>query len=541
MEALESVMKSEHLMVKQAIEAFQAGEIDGAALKQASAPVGIYRQRNELFMVRVRLTGGQLGVAQLEFLADLIEQDKVGYGLITTRQDIQLHDVRPELIYDIIRTCTENGLAFRGGGGNTFRNVMASCDSGLSDDSVFDVLPYARQMSDFLLAYDHAFRLPRKFKVSFSCSESDNALAKMQDLGFVARRRDGQRGFEVYGGGGMGRVSAPALKLLDFMPAEDVLKCALAVVNLFYDHGDRENRSRARLRFVAARLGEDGFRQLFKGYFGKAEAPKLSRPQRSATGPDAVAALKIFDGVEPMDGAYEKWVEEAVVPTRFGADVVSLRLYVPEGHLSPGLMRAVVRLARTCGCEILRTTRTKDLWLPMVHRTALPVVYNFLKANQDAGDLTAVKIAGQIQSCVGATVCAIGILDAAGMALAIGTQLDALLDQYPGEKAHLIAELTQAIRVSGCPNTCCAHAVASLGLQGMRRKVEGVSEDVYKVFAGGEITPEGVRMGESTETLMVRAADLPAFMGNLVEDYIRKRRENREDSFHAYVKNELAG
>ena len=198
---------------------------------------------------------------------------------MSSRQDVQLHGVPPENVYAAVRSCTENGLPFKGGG-NTFRNILVSPDSGIAPDSIFDVIPHAKSLTDIIFRWDNAFELPRKLKIGFAASEKDEFMAAIQDLGFVAAIKAGKPGFKVYGGGGMGRESAVGIELLDFIPCAQVPQCALAMTEFFYEHGDRTNRNTARIRFLVKRLGKEKFVELFRDYFNRAQKETSPFPAR---------------------------------------------------------------------------------------------------------------------------------------------------------------------------------------------------------------------------------------------------------------------
>ena len=236
-------MNLEHIIEAQAglIDAlgkFAAGELEPAAFKPFGAPFGVYQQRNGDFMNRIRLVGGEIPVEKLKFINGLIPESGAKFAHITTRQDIQLHDVSPLSSIEVIRSCSANGLPFRGGGGDTFRNIAITAMSGIADDGSFDLAPCARFLTEAVFDWDIAFRLPRKIKIGFATRE-DAPLALRQDLGFVAATDDaGRRGFVLYGGGGFGRESTTGVKLFDFLPAEKIVPAARAMVELFSDHGD---------------------------------------------------------------------------------------------------------------------------------------------------------------------------------------------------------------------------------------------------------------------------------------------------------------
>ena len=234
-------MKKRYVELKEAFDGLLAGTMTPEALKPVAAQLGIYQQRNGAFMVRVRVNGGEVACAKLAGIADLLDAAG-GHAHLTSRQDIQLHDIPAERVVDAVLASDHLGLPFKGGGGNTYRNILVGTDSGLSAEAVFDVYPYAQALNRAMQTCEKAFALPRKLKIGVFASGRDRLRAAVQDLGFVAQRRDGQEGFTVFVAGGMGRESSVGLELFGFLPAFQVVRAAVALTELFYEHGDRANR-----------------------------------------------------------------------------------------------------------------------------------------------------------------------------------------------------------------------------------------------------------------------------------------------------------
>ena len=174
------------------------GKVDPISLKAHRVPFGIYEQRSPgTYMVRVRCTAGIITPEQLEKISDLSLLYGSGRLHVTTRQEIQIHDVKLENLSVILKDLKSNGLSTRGGGGNTVRNIIASPDAGVSVNEVFDVTPYAVALTSRLIAENDSWELPRKYKIAFSGSSEDDTNACMSDLGFIARVLNGKAGFSV--------------------------------------------------------------------------------------------------------------------------------------------------------------------------------------------------------------------------------------------------------------------------------------------------------------------------------------------------------
>lgn len=503
-----------HFKIKTEVARYLQNEISAAELKHVTAPCGVYQQRNDLFMARIRITGGHLPLAQAALLTELMQKYALPFAHFTSRQDIQLHDVQPADIYPILRSCTENGLPCKGGGSDTYRNLVISSDSGLSPDEAFDVLPCAMNLDAYILDYAPAFALPRKLKLAFSAADSDVIGAVIQDLGFIAEIRDGARGFTVYGGGGMGRESRVGMKLFDFLPEAQVARCAQAMVNLFHDHGDRENRSKARLRFVLERLGDSAFLRLFQQYFDRSDAvlPNVCQWQIDAE----IEKLQKKTLQETDTEEYRDWKKLAVSPTRFN-EVVTVRLFVPQGNLSALQLQKITELAKGCGCSFLRVTQQQDVLLPIVHQSMLPFVFSFLKDKLGEIDLQLHSFKGHLLTCIGASVCKIGVVNSLSLADRIAEHLDQAFLEQPERRNALALKILDAVRISGCPNACSGHPRSAIGVQGRKKRINGSVEIGGTLFVGGRIRNQCGKLADSDGTF-IRLDEIPEAILNLFLD-----------------------
>ncbi|UKI31090.1 MAG: nitrite/sulfite reductase [Lentisphaeria bacterium] len=484
-------MNLEHIIEAQsglidALGKFAAGELEPAAFKPFGAPFGVYQQRNGEFMNRIRLVGGEIPMNKLRFLRDLVRESGAKFAHISTRQNIQLHDVSPLNSIEVIRRCTANGLPFRGGGGDTFRNIAITAASGVAADGSFDLAPYARFLTEAVFDWDIAFHLPRKIKIGFSTKE-DAALALRQDLGFVAATDEtGRRGFAVYGGGGFGRESTTGVQLFDFLPAEKIVPAARAMVELFSEHGDRTNRNRARIRFIVKRLGETEFIRLYHEYYNKIDAGAYPVPPEFPADWAYGKTVNPFDADNSLeaDPEFAAWRKIAVAPTRFGADVVMVTLFVPRGVLSPEEFAAMTGVIEEFGLPAIRLTFEQNVILPALHVSALPHLYRALR--KLPFDLCFSTFAGQLDCCIGATVCKIGVLDTPKYGALVAEALDRYFAEHPEKKPVLATKLIEMLHFSGCPNSCTAHEVSRFGFQGCRKNIDGVLTDCFQLWRNPE-------------------------------------------------------
>jgi sulfite reductase beta subunit-like hemoprotein len=503
-----------YLQLKTKIDEFIAGTITADQLKPSSAVFGVIPQRNGQFMVRIRITGGHISIATAKAAAGVIRENGVGYVHLSTRQNIQLHDVAPDKIYSLMAGLDAIGLPFKGGGGNSYRNIAASPLSGFGTESIFDVQPYAAGLNAFFKYHKTAFALPRKYKIGFFASPQEALNASVQDLGFLAATRNGNRGFRVYAGGGMGRESALGIQLFDFLPEKHYIRCAVALNEMFNEHGNRENRNQARIRFLVKSLGEEGFTRLYLEYFERT--------------PDYVAALNdvdyivLADQIKPMDApssavpGFNIWRQHAVSATKLGEKYRSVRIYVPHGNLQLEQLESLATLTEQYSCGFWRLTPTQDIILPLVHVDNLVSLYQKLANLSPELDLTLKSFRGHIPSCIGATVCKIGILDSPGIADAIAIEMDKILPADTPEKIRALILLTDNLKISGCPNCCGGHPAARIGIEGQKKRIDDVLTDVCLIYTGCSAQPDALKLS-TPGAEAVKVTDLPGLISNLVQ------------------------
>src|SRR5689334_11414181 len=244
---------------------FERGEITPEQWRVFRLVRGTYGQRqvDDAQMIRVKIPQGVLSAEQLDALADVAEQYSRGFGHITTRQNVQFHFVKLHDVEPAMRQLAEAGLTTREACGNSVRNITACQFAGVSADEPFDVTPYAEALTRFLLRHPLSSSLPRKFKIAFEGCAHDHIKLTINDIGWKARVQDGVRGFRVFVGGGTATMTTAASVLFDFLPAEDMLNVAEAVIRVFHTRGDYKHKQRNRMKFLIKAMGWDAFRTAF--------------------------------------------------------------------------------------------------------------------------------------------------------------------------------------------------------------------------------------------------------------------------------------
>ena len=435
-----------------ALSAYASGEIDWPALKKTSAGFGIYRQKNGLFMMRLRRTGGYASVEDLAVLSELMRRWAVPKLHLTTRQDFQLHDIRPEPTVEILAYCRAHAFPVLGGGGDTFRNVYLQPGADLTPGSVFPVRPLATALAKAFREVPKAYALPRKLKIAFADRPQDGGLllAASNDLGFLATVKDGRPVFQVWVGGGLGGRPRLGLKLFDDLPAEHCIRLAVALTELFHAKGNRENRANARIRFLRDQLGGDEtFAAELKARYASVQAPLAPVPQLPAP------AVQTYTPAN-------QWQQLAVIPGS-APDRCSVRLFVPNGNLTEPQLTRIHQWLREIGTQEIQILPSQDLLLCNLSVEDLPAIQAALLNDFADIDLTVRSFAGHIVTCVGNTVCMAGSGDPTPTAQTLAAGLDRLLPEGSPEKARYAKTILTDLRISGCPNSCAAHQTARFG------------------------------------------------------------------------------
>lgn len=460
------------------VERFKRGELSPVAFRAYRVPMGIYEQRAAgTYMVRIRLGAGLLLPAQAEAIADLASAHGKGFVHLTTRQDIQLHDLTLEDTVTILDAVLAVGLSSRGGGGNTVRNISVSPRAHVAAEAVFDVNPHALALAAYLLSLADSFQLPRKLKIAFAAIPADGAFASATDLGFFATVRDGQRGFAIYGGGGLGRAPRPGMRLEAWIPETEIFLVAEAVKQLFDEVGDRTDRNKARLRHARARLGDKAFLEAYQRV-----RDRLRREGLPTTPPPLEGFLFTAPAPEASDTDRLPSPPTGVRPER-SEGLYTLRLAPADGILPAEGLRVAAAVARTQGRGLLQATQAQELLITSLPGRAIGGAIQALSPF----DPTLERAALQVVACAGASTCQLGLCLSRGLGAAIREAVATDGRPLPSDSPR--------IRISGCPNSCANHTMAELGFEGRAQSVGDRTLPMYAVYGPARVGQDEAELG----------------------------------------------
>ncbi|MEY2775658.1 MAG: hypothetical protein RL218_883, partial [Actinomycetota bacterium] len=511
-----------------AIEQYLAGEITEDVFRVMRLNNGIYGQRqggtNQ--MVRIKLPAGSIRPDQLELMADLATDFSRGWGHITTRQNIQFHFVELRRIPSLLRKLAAVGLTSREACGDTVRNVMACHLAGACPHEKLDVTPWAEATFRHFVRNPIGQRLPRKFKVNFSGCSTDCGQAMFNDVGVVAVTRETttgeiEHGFRVYIAGGLGATPHPALALEDFTRREDLLPTIEATLRVFDQTGNRDNKLRARLKWVVDQLGiEEVRRRVIK----MRHTLPASSTWPGGIPPEVVAAgdlpagraevgevTQVGQGVRvDLRGAnsYRAW-EIASVVRGAAKGTVSAIAYAALGDITADQFRALAAIQREFVADV-RLTNRQNVVFRGLREDQLEPLYQRLVAIDMARP--GAELARDVVACPGADTCNIAVTQSRGLAGAIGERL---------EEEGLAEVGGVRINISGCTNSCGQHHASDIGLFGAERRAHGKALPGYQLLLGGHVGEEQIHFGDKALRLPAKTA--PQAVARVVRRFAEER------------------
>jgi len=474
------------------VKLYRQGKIDPDNFRRFRLQHGAYgtRMTDDYAMVRIKIPAGEIYPGQLERIAHLSEAFSIGNAHVSTRQNIQLHWVVLEDVSEIMRGLAEVGLTSREACGNTVRNVMCSPLAGVCSEEVFDATPYAFATARFLLRNPMNQNLPRKFKFNFTCCEK-HGMARITDVGLIPKTRDldgkTQRGFKVFLGGGLGNKSFVGHQLEDFTPEEDILYTSIAVLRIFDRLGNRKNMARNRMRYLVDEMGWDNFQNLVlkERMVVRATQSVIVKLEVDNTPKEIKRPIRITDtdGRSPPDG-YSRWLKTTTFKqkqARFRAVFLTLE----SGDMTANQLRSLAKICSEFSAEgFARNGFSQDIVLRWVAEDDLPRLYSrLLEAGlANPGSLTMASPVG----CSGTTSCNLALTNSHRLAKEIQRKfLELKLDE--DQTLH-----DATIKISGCPNSCGQHEIATIGFYGGGGRVGKDMYPVYQLSLGGRADGEAM-------------------------------------------------
>ena len=471
------VVEKDIIELEKKIRQFKGGEMDEEKFRSLRLARGVYGQRQPgVQMIRIKLPYGKVTSNQLLRIADVSDEYSRGRLHITTRQDIQIHYVDLEHTPELWAQLEKDKVTLREACGNTVRNVTASETAGIDVDEPFDVSPYAQAVFEYFLRNPIGQEMGRKFKVSFSASDADTGLSYMHDLGFIAKEKDGERGFKVMLGGGLGSQPRHADELYSFLPTDKIIPLMEGVIRVFDRYGERKSRAKARMKFLLKDLGLDGFKKLLEEE--QLAIPHHTYPIEIDSYPEVkVAEVETPKVVIEDKQAFEAWKSTNLVPQK-QEGFVAIGIKVLLGDFYTDKARELAQLVQDYAAGEIRLSLRQNILIPYVKEELVPFLYQELQklGFAEAGYNKALDIT----ACPGTDTCNLGIASSTGIAAELERVIKAEYPQY-------IKNPDVVIKISGCMNACGQHNMAHIGFQGMsvRTKDKLVAPALQVLLGGG--------------------------------------------------------
>ena len=511
------------------VKLYRQGKIDHDSFRRFRLQHGAYgtRMTDDYAMVRIKIPAGQIYPHQLEKIAELSEMYSIGSAHLSTRENVQLHWVVLEDVSEIMHGLADVGLTSREACGNTVRNVMCSPLSGVCNDEEFDTTPYALATARFLLRNPLNQALPRKFKFNFSCCEK-HGMTRIVDVGLIpqVRELDGkkERGFKIFLGGGLGNKSFVGHQLEDFTPEEDILYTSISVLQIFDRMGDRKNMARNRMRYLVDEMGWDKFKNLILKQRAVVRTTqsviiKLNINQK----PNEIKRpISVSSENGSIPDGYARWLKTTTYKQKqeeYRAVFVTLE----SGDITANQLRAMAEITKDFSAEgFARNGFSQDIILRYVHESDLPKLYSRLLESglANSGSLTMASPVG----CSGTTSCNLALTNSHRLAKEIQRKfLELKLDEDD--------DLRDAtIKISGCPNSCGQHEIATIGFFGGGARVGNDMYPNYSMSLGGRFDDKSM-LGVTCMRVPVKRT-IPVIL-KIIELY--KKNKQSDDTLSRWI------
>jgi sulfite reductase (ferredoxin) len=517
------VVEKDIIDLEQKIRAFREGKIHDEKFRSLRLARGVYGQRQPgVQMVRIKLPFGKVTFKQLLRIADVSDEYASHNLHLTTRQDIQIHYVSLDRTPQLWAELERDDITLREACGNTVRNVTASPTAGIDPKEPFDVSPYAHATFEYFLRNPICQEMGRKFKISFSSSDDDTAFSYVHDIGAIPKlKENGERGFKIMLGGGLGAQPMLASAVEEFLPEDQLIPYIESVIRVFDRYGERNNRNKARMKFLIQKIGLDEVLRLtreeriankVKSYPIKRDTIEIPNLPEATSYPEVTIS-------NPL--RYEQWLATNVFEQK-QKDFYGVYVKVPVGDIPTPIARKLIEGIRPFVADEIRITANQGLLLKYVKKEALPGLYNAL-TDVDLSTPGFDSVA-DVTTCPGTDTCNLGISNSMTFARVLE---DLIYNEYE----EFVSNREIKIKISGCMNSCGQHGLAHIGFHGSSLKAGLKVLPSMQVLLGGGTVGNGV--GRAAEKVIkVPAKRATHVLRAVLDDY--KANSIAEETFLSY-------
>jgi sulfite reductase (ferredoxin) len=521
------IVEKDIIDLEEKIRAFHAGNLHEEKFRSLRLARGVYGQRQAgVQMVRIKLPFGKVTFKQILKIADISDEYASSNLHLTTRQDIQIHYVSLDRTPELWAKLEQDDITLREACGNTVRNVTASPTAGIDAAEPFDVSPYAQAFFEYFLRNPICQEMGRKIKIAFSSSEADTAFSFIHDLGFIPKikHENGEevRGFKVVLGGGLGAQPSLAHVVHEFLHEDLIIPFSESVLRVFDRNGERNNRNKARLKFLVNKLGIDEVIRLVaeEQKANKVKTFKINRngviqPQPSTTKIETLAIPK------EKQLAFDLWKVTNVFEQK-QSGFYGVYIKVQTGDIPSQQARKFVAAIKDLVADEIRITINQGLLLKFVKPEALPNLFLAL-ADLNLAEPGFDSLA-DVTTCPGTDTCNLGISNSMELSRVLES---VIYEEYP----DFVENKEIKIKISGCMNSCGQHGLAHIGFHGSSMKVNGKVMPAVQVLLGGGIVGDGIGRA-ADKVLKVPSKRAPQVLRTILNDYQAKA--DFYSNFHTY-------
>ena len=529
----------------QKVKLYRQGKLSDDDFRRFRLQAGTYSSRLQMnfSMIRIKIPSGEITPEQLEKIASLSEAFSIGSAHVSTRQNIQLHWVQLEDVSEVMRGLVEVGLTTREACGNTVRNVMCSHFAGVCSDEAFDATPYAKAIARFFIRNPMCQNLPRKFKINFACCNK-HGLVRVADIGLVSAIKDDVKGFKIYLGGGLGAASFIGHLLEDFTPEDRVLSTCMATIRLFDRHGNRENMARNRMRYLVHEMGWEKFQKMAlkersivemttslstaKLFNVREEAEAEARYLSKSMNVTSKLPMLNEQVTHQESTAYKRWLHTNVVPQK-QEGYFTVFVTLGAGDITANQLRVLARSIREFSAETAaRNTPQQNFAIRYVKGSELANFYNRL-ASIGLANPGALTIASAV-GCSGTTSCNLAITNSHRLAKEVQRKfLELEFDTDDSLR-------DSTIKISGCPNSCGQHEIATIGFFGGASRIGSAMAPTYTMLFGGSDGEYG-ELGKAV--MRVPAKRVIDIIRKIIDVY--KQERNNNETLNQWIKKIVLG
>ena len=520
------IVEQDIIDLEKKIRMFRDGEIHDEKFRSLRLARGVYGQRQQgVQMVRIKLPFGKVTFKQLLKIADISDEYASRNLHLTTRQDIQIHYVSLDRTPELWAKLEQEDITLREACGNTVRNVTSSPNAGIDPEEPFDVSPYAQATFEYFLRNPICQEMGRKFKIAFSSSDRDTAFSFIHDLGFIPKVRtengEEKRGFKVLLGGGLGAQPVLAHVVHEFLPEDQLIPYTETVIRVFDRYGERNNRNKARMKFLIQKLGLGEVLRLVEEERVAIKSKSFVIDRNTVPQPALPENTNYPEAEISKPTHYKHWLATNVFEQK-QKGFYGVYIKVEVGDIPTDQARKLVEAISPYVADEIRITINQGLLLKFVRKEALPHLYN--KLDELGLAKPGFDSVADVTTCPGTDTCNLGISNSMTFARVLE---ELIYNEYE----DLVYNREIKIKISGCMNSCGQHGLAHIGFHGSSLKAMGKVLPSMLVLLGGGIVGDGLGRA-ADKVIKVPAKRATDVLRTVLNDY--QANTNEGETFLSY-------